>query len=134
MFYLIQSRSFISTHFIHLYQVSTMSILTSMQQEKEQFVCVPSSEKSPSRTSGHPSQQLTQEYRGATGTFGRGGALYHFVRVWWGGGEGGFPPPFSKIFKKQKCLFKGLKSKKRKFWVVADLAVFNSNRFFSSVF
>ena len=61
MFYLIQSRSFISTHFIHLYQVSTMSILTSMQQEKEQFVCVPSSEKSPSRTSGHPSQQLIQE-------------------------------------------------------------------------
>ena len=61
MFYLIQSRSFISTHFIHLYQVSTMSILTSMQQEKEQFDCVPSSEKSPSRTSGHPSQQLIQE-------------------------------------------------------------------------
>jgi len=32
-----------------------------------------------------------------------------------GGVKGGFPPLFSKIFKKRKCFFKGLKSKKRKF-------------------
>ena len=59
------------------------------------------------------------------------GAIYYFVRVK-GVGKGGFPP-FSKIFQKQKCFFKGLKSKKGFFNLLhADLTVFNSNRFFCS--
>ena len=41
----------------------------------------------------------------------------------------------SKNFPKQKCFFKGLKSKKGNFKLLhADLAVFNSNRFFVLVF
>ena len=43
------------------------------------------------------------------------GAIYYFVRVK-GVGKGGFPP-FSKIFQKQKCFFKRLKSKKRFFLI-----------------
>ena len=42
---------------------------------------------------------------------------------------------FSKIFQKQKSFLKGLKSKKGNFKLLhADLAVFNSNRFFVLVF
>ena len=50
---------------------------------------------------------------GTTRTFVRGGQY-----MVGGGGKGGFPP-FSKIFQKQKCFYKGFKSKKRKFLVVA---------------
>ena len=57
-------------------------------------------------------KKVAEKSRGATRTFGRGGTILFCKGL--GGGEGGFPP-FSKIFKKQKCLLKGLKSKKRKF-------------------
>ena len=51
-----------------------------------------------------------------------------------GGVKGGFPP-FSKIFQKQKFFYKGLSRKKGNFKMLhADLAVFNSNRFFVLVF
>jgi len=51
------------------------------------------------------------------------------------GGLRGTPPPLFENFSKTKVFFKGLKSKKGNFKLLhADLAVFNSNRFFGLVF
>ena len=50
-----------------------------------------------------------ETYRGATRT--KGGQYIFFVMVGGGGVKGA--PPLSKIFPKQKCFFKDLKSKKK---------------------
>ena len=68
--------------------------------------------------------------RGATRTFARGGNIL-FCNGRGGGVKGGFPP-FSKIYQKQKCFFLRVWSRKKGNFKLlhADLAVFNSKRFF----
>ena len=75
------------------------------------------------------------QFRGATRTFARGGAIYYYVMVG-GGVKGGFPPPLFRKFVRNKSAFiRVLSRKKGNFKLLhADLAVFNSNQFFVLVF
>jgi len=72
--------------------------------------------------------------RGATRTFARGGGNILLCNGR-GGVKVGFPPLFRKIFRNKSAFIRVLSRKKGNFKLLhADLAVFNSNRFFVLVF